>query len=342
MTIGRRMVLKASTAVGAPWLVRARAQTRARRIGSLYPHPSFPVEPSLRFSTQAASEAAWRPLGWIEGETLLIERRYAAWRMQRMPELADELLRKHGVELLMALGPEAAAAAARATRTVPIVFIEVILPIECGLIDSYARPGQNCTGLTWSAGCEAYTKQIEFARTIAPSARRIAFLSMDTRQWTRSGQPLDVLWCDVADAAKAQGFDHTVHTARSLEDVDTALAEAAAAGAQASSIRGGSYQGAATRVADFALRQRWVTTCSARSMFDVGLLLCYSPSNAAYAYMIDRLREMASRILRGANPAEMPVEQATGYELALNLKTARTLGLTLPKSLLLRADRVVE
>jgi putative ABC transport system substrate-binding protein len=333
--IARRTVLKASAAVAAPWLVRARAQTRARRIGVLYAIPSSLLD------LQAANET-WQKRGWIVGETLLIERRFAAWRMERMPELVDELLRHQGVEVLMTEGPEATVAAARTTRTVPIVFVNVFTPIESGLIDSYARPGRNCTGLTWSPGLEVLAKRIELLRTIAPSARRLAYLLTDPEQVTLSGKPLDLAWRNAADAAKAHGFEHSVHIARRIEDVDTALAEGAAARAQAVHVTGPSYIAVSARVADFALRQRWVTSTPHRLLFDAGLVLCLDPSDSAYNYMRTRWGDMADRILRGANPAEMPVELPTQYALSLNLKTARALGLTLPQSLLLRADRVVE
>ncbi len=330
----RRTVLRAAAAVAAPSLVRVRAQTRARRIGVL----NNSVDPG---GPPPGATAAWKRLGWIEGETLLIERRYAARRMERMPELADELLRKHQVEVLEAIGGVAAAAAARLTTTVPIVFQWAYLPIECGLVDSYARPGRNCTGTAMNAGPEFVLKWLEFVRAAAPSARRIAFVSGDLSRLTLSGAPLD-LGPPFVSAAKALGFEMTFHVARRIEDAEPALAEAVAARAQVAWIIGDSLSAAAARVADFALRQRWVTATPSVSMFAAGLLLYHGPSEADFKYMDFRAMQMVDRILRGANPAEIPVEIPTRPELAINLKTARALGLTLPQSLLLRADRVVE
>ena len=332
----RRTVLRAAAAtVAVPWLVRARAQTRARRIGVLYPRAD-PGNPP-----PGAAEA-WKKVGWIESETLLIERRYAAWHMDRMPDLVEELLKRQRVELLVAYGPWAAAAAARATRTVPIVFLWALLPIECGLIDSYARPGRNCTGIAFSAGFEVYAKRLEIIRAIAPSARRLALLSGDTRQFTVSGEPIDAMWSEVAAAAKAQGFEHTIHMVNRIEDIGPALAEAAGARAQAANIAGDWFVSSASQVVDFALRQRWLTSTIHPELFDAGLLLYHGPSEADGIYGTGRMQQMVDRILRGANPADIPVEIPSRFEFALNLKTARALGLTLPPSVQLRADRVVE
>jgi len=335
MTVGRRTVLRAAAAVAAPSLVRAQAQTRARRIGVL-----FPWDDSLAAPPDVVNEY-WKGLGWIVGETLLIDRRYAAWRMERLPELADELLRRQHVEVLVTWSSEAAAAAARATRTVPIVFIFAYLPMECGLIDSYARPGRNVTGIALNTGVEFVAKSLEFIRAIAPSARRIAWCGYDTSQITLSGAPLppqSMLW----GVAEAQGFEYTRHIARRFEDVESVLAEAAAARAEVARIVGYQYAGAKARVVDFALRQRWISVTDSSVLFDAGLLLFHGPSQADIAYAFTRQGQMVDRILRGANPAEIPVEIPTRSELALNLKAARALGLTLPQSLLLRADRVVE
>jgi putative ABC transport system substrate-binding protein len=216
------------------------------------------------------------------------------------------------------------------------------LPIECGLIDSYARPGRNCTGIAFSAGFELYAKRLEIIRAIAPSARRLALLFGDTRQLTVSGEPLDAMWSEVAAAAIAQGFEHTIHMVHRIEDIGPALAEAAGARAQAASIAGDWFVGAASQVVDFALRQRWVTTTLHAELFDAGLLLYHGPSQADGIYATGRMQQMVDRILRGANPANIPVEIPSRFEFALNLKTARALGLTLPPSVLLRADRVVE
>jgi putative ABC transport system substrate-binding protein len=124
-------------------------------------------------AAQRSSAPVWKSLGWVDGETLRVERRYADWRVERMPELVDDLL-KNDPEVLIAFGPDAAVATARATHTVPIVFAFALLPIEAGLIESYARPGRNATGTALTGGVNVGTKLMEFLRAAAPSARRLA------------------------------------------------------------------------------------------------------------------------------------------------------------------------
>jgi putative ABC transport system substrate-binding protein len=272
---------------------------------------------------------------------LIIEPRYAGWQAERMPQLADELLHRQGVELLIAIGGDAAAAAARATRTVPIVFAWGFLPIECGLIDSYARPGRNATGVAAIDNLDLSSKRMEFLRLAVPLARRMAFLGPDMSQFTVSGKPLDI-WAHGAAAAKAQGFEHSVHIARRIEDVEGALAQAAAAGAQAVFVSGSSYSGSASRVAAFALRQRWASTTASPDLLAAGLLIYYGTTGAEDERLWVRVVQIADRILRGASPSEIPVESPTRYGLALNLRTARALGLTLPQTLMLQAEKVIE
>lgn len=330
----RRTCLVTAAAVAMPWPVAARAKTEARRVGVLVPgmDPGAPVPGAVE---------PWKELGWTLGETLTIDARYAGWQAERMPELADELLHRQDVELLIAIGPDAAAAAARATRTVPIVLALGFLPVECGLIDSYARPGRNATGVANIDNLDLSSKRMEFLRLAAPSVRRMAFLGPDTGQFTLSGKPLDI-WTHGAAAAKAQGFEQSVHIARRIEDVEGALAQAAAAGAQAAFISGSAYSGAASRVTAFALRQRWASTTATADLLAAGLLIYYGTTGAEDQRLWIRVVQIADRILRGANPAEIPVESPTRFGLALNLKTVRALGLTLPQTLLLQAERVIE
>lgn len=315
------------------WRAWAQVPTRQRRIGVLFPG----VDPG---GPPPGATETWKRAGWIEGETLLIERRYAGWRMERMPDLVDKLLRRHHAELLIALGNEAAAAAMRATKTVPIVFNYAYLPIECGLIASFSRPGRNATGCALLSALDTAVKRFDLMRAAAPSARRLASLGPDTGLFTVSGTPLD-LGSEVAVAAKSRGFEYTVHTARRIEDVERVLGEAATARAEAVSINGFCYEGAATRVVEFALQQRWVSSTFNYDLLEAGLLMYYGMSYAELGRLGERVVQIADRILRGANPAEIPVEFPSRYELALNMRTARVLGLSLPPSLLLQAERTI-
>lgn len=329
----RRSALIGSTAaLASPWPIRIRAQTRAHRVGTILPEKSSGVAPPWWIPT-------WKSMGWTHGENLLEEARFAEWHPERMPELADELLRRHGAELLLTFGPEATAAAARATRTVPIVFFHAYLPVESGLIDSYARPGRNATGIAWLGGMEGVSKRTDYFRAAAPTARRLAIFGTDTRLFTVSGEPLDI-WGDVRDAAKARGFDCTIHITRRLEDVDAALAEAIATRAEVVSFDGMQYTGRASSIATLASHQRWVTGTNWTQLLDAGLLLYFAPADVKQ--QIERAIRMCDQVLRGARPADIPVEMPTRWELVVNLKAARTIGIVLPQALLLRADRVIE
>ena len=176
-------------------------------------------------------------------------------------------------------------------------------------------------------------------RAAAPSARRLASLGPDTGLFTVSGTPLDLgpKWL----SREVAGFEYTVHTARRIEDVERVLGEAATARAEAVSINGFCYEGAATRVVEFALQQRWVSSTFNYDLLEAGLLMYYGMSYAELGRLGERVVHIADRILRGANPAEIPVEFPSRYELALNMRTARVLGLSLPPSLLLQAERTI-
>lgn len=328
-----------ATALALPLTLRAQAPsaTKPRRIGALY--PGSDPQPGVP-DAQRASAPLWKNLGWTLGETLLIERRYAERRLERLPEMANELLRG-GAELLTTFEPQPAVAAARATKTVPIVFVGAFLPIEAGLIDSYARPGRNATGIAVNAGFEVWLKQMEFLRAVAPSAQRLAVLGADLASWTVSGAPMDI-GAPVVKAGKVLGFEVQAVVAPRVEDIDHALAQAAAGRAQALVDGGGADARAARRIAEFALRQRWPSSCLSPNLLDAGFLLYYGPTQAEFVEELLRALEMVDRILRGAKAGDIPVQLPSRYELAINLKTARALGLALPQALLLRAERVIE
>lgn len=330
------IALAASAAcVACPLRGSAQSRSNVRRLGVLRNEPAEPF-------SQAEVNAFLRGRGWIVGETLLIEPRFADWRVERFPELVDDLLLRFGADVLLSFSNEGTAAAARATRTTPIVFSYGFLPLECGLIDSYARPGRNVTGVASGVGIEWATKRLEFLRAAAPSARRLSFMSSDLTRFTLSGGFPPGQREQVVAAATALGFEPQFHVARYLEDVEGVLGEAVAARAQAIAVSGAVYNHAPGRVVEFALRQRWPSTTFDKELFEAGLLMHYGLTGADYAWLSQRVGDMVDRTLRGVNPAEMPVEIHSRYGLSLNLKTARALGLTLPQSLVLRAERVIE
>ena len=175
----RACVVAAAATLAAPWPVTARGQ-RARRVGVLYPS----VDPG---KPPPASAAAWRKVESVLGETVRVERRYAARRLERLPQLADDLLRKGDVEVLWAFGHAAAVAAVQATRTVPIVFSFAFMPVESGLVGSLAKPTGNVTGFAIADGPEEPLKVFDFVRATAPSARRWGSLTGDPNLATVSG-----------------------------------------------------------------------------------------------------------------------------------------------------------
>jgi putative ABC transport system substrate-binding protein len=335
----RRSILHAAAvAVVAPRRLHAQQIIGGpmRRIAILNPG----TEPGVSSDRRRGAAQLWASVGRVEGRNLTIERRYADGALDRLPELAAELLR-HDPEVLIAYS-DAAVAAARATRTVPIVALFVAYPVEQGLVHGFAEPGRNVTGFAWTGTHDIAAKRFQLMRELAPSATRLSTLGVDPYTQTISGKPLDVE-LHVGKAARAAGFEHVHHeSVRRPEDVERALDEAAAARAQAILVSNPPYVVVRQRVAEFALRQRWLSATGTLDLLNAGLLLYHGPPMAEIVQMYVRQVQMTERILQGAKPADIPMEMPTRYELALNLKTARALGLAVPPSALLQADWVVE
>lgn len=279
-------------------------------------------------------------LGWTEGENLVVERLFADFRAERLPGLAEALLR-NGPDLLITLGASATLAVARATRTVPILFVQVPFPVEQGLIKSLARHGRNLSGLSFQNGREVLLKQVGFLREVAPAARRLASLFDTATVESVSGGHSDVM-AVLSAVVKDMGLEVLLLPTGKIEDVDAALADAVSWRAQALVVGGIHVYAQRERVADFAFHQRLPCISADIDLVDAGALLAYGPSPAEGPILLAHFAAMADRILRGANPADMPVEQPSRYDFAVNLKTAQALGLTIPQSVRLRADRVIE
>lgn len=331
----RHFLIAACAALAAPQIARPQVPIKLPVVGFLSPHP----KPSPEALAQPNPlRTRLNELGWLDGKTALFERAFGEGREDRLPELAAALVAKK-VDVIWALGPEAAVAAARATTTIPIVFWGVGFPIEQGLIDSYARPGRNVTGVAWFASPEVDGKRVELLREIAPAATRLASIFVPTAVSTVDGrttknQPF------AARAAQQLGFDFRVFPVEKPADFEPAFAAILAWGAQALIVSGTTLTvRTRDRLTEFALRNRLPSVFTLREFVEAGGLVSYAidagPTMAQTANYIDR-------ILRGAKPGELPVELPSRYETAVNLKTARALGLTIPQSVLLRADRVFE
>jgi len=329
----RRAFLVAAGALTAAWLdAPARAAEKVAVLGILSPHP----KPSAAVIANNPFNNRLRMLGWSEGATLRIERAYGEGREDRMPALAAELVAMK-VDVIWAVGPEAAIAAARATRSIPIVFWGVALPVEQGLVASLARPGRNVTGVAWYAAGAVDLKRIQYLKEIAPNARRLAHLTVPSAARTVAGG--SVLG-RTEETTRALGLEYRRFEVLNPADFAPRFAEIAQWGADAMLVAGTTLTvREAKRIVDFARQHRLADAYTLRSFVEIGGLIGYAiviePTFARCADYIDR-------ILRGAKPADLPVDLPSEYTLAVNLKTARDLGLSVPQSVLLRADQVVE
>ena len=336
--VQRRRFLIGGSALLATQLARAQSERdRVRTIGYLSLAALDPKVPPR----EGPTSKALKKLGWIEGQNMVIERRFADLKREPLAGLAQELVRKR-VEVILAAGALPAVEAGRATKSIPIVFFEVSLPVEMGLVDSLSRPGRNLTGTSWFADTGVSTKRLEFLREIAPAAKRLSHVGQVDRNERLTGEPFDMpaVW---EAAAKRLGFEFRRHDVQRVGDIDRVFAEIVDWRADAVNWAGGDYLvPARERIAEFGRSNRLPSVFAAPSLVEAGGLLSYSPAAAEWTLLIERSAEYVDRILRGAQPAELPVAAPTKYELLLNTKTAKALGLTIPQAMRLRADRVIE
>jgi putative ABC transport system substrate-binding protein len=274
-----------------------------------------------------------RELGWVDGQNIVIETRYADGAVDRLPALVSELLALN-VDLIVAASSAATRASKSATNTVPIVMLASANAVNEGFVASLARPGGNITGMTFLAGPEIASKQLELLREIVPAASRIAFL-VNPRNGSHAA-----FAAELKTAARTIGVRLQPVGAASpnqLEDAFAAMAKerASALLVLTDSMFFGERQSITNRAQSGALPAMY----SQREFVDAGGLISYGPS------LIDMGRRGArqvDKILRGAKPSDIPVEQPTKFEFIINLKTAKALSLTIPQTLLLRADELVE
>ena len=310
-----------------PLAAEAQPQAKTARIGflSLSPGPTstMDISPGLR------------DLGWIEGQNLAIEYRWAANREDQLPALAAELVQLK-VDVIVTSSTPAAQAAKRATTTIPIVMTFVADPLGSGLVASLARPGGNITGLTTLArGLVA--KRLELLKAVVSGATRMAVL------W-QSGALGERAMRDMVEetqvAGQKLGLQLQFFEARRPDDVEqafSAMKEARVAGLLV--FPNPMLFEARSSIAAYAEKSRLPTVYPWREAASAGGLMSYSTN---FPDMYRRAATYVDKILKGAKPADLPIEQPTTFELVLNLKTAKALGLTIPQSLLQRADQVIE
>ncbi len=269
-----------------------------------------------------------RELGWQEGGNLIIEVRRAPGRYDRLDNLAAELVRLR-VDVLVADSTPAALAAKRATRTIPIVMALASDPVGTGLVASLARPGGNVTGMS-IMNPDLARKRLELLKEVAPTVTRVAVL-------TNPANPYQAAYLSEAhSAARALGIEVRSLEVQGAADLDGALSAATSWRAQAIWMLDDATLDLSTK--SFAATKRLPTIFDERTYTDRGGLMSYG---ASFTALYRRAAVFVDKILKGAKPADLPVEQPTQFELVVNLKTAKALGLKIPESVLLRADKVV-
>jgi putative ABC transport system substrate-binding protein len=272
-----------------------------------------------------------RDLGYVEGRNVAFELRWASGALERLPELAAELVRLP-VDTIIATNNASIAATKRATATIPIVMVHAVDPVGNGLIASLARPGGNITGTSFDASREFMGKYLGIIKEIVPGLSRVGVL----RQ-AESGSGTG----SAASEAAAQKLKVTLEVVviRSPDDIERAFATMIGKRVGAVIISGGplTYM-RRQQIADLALKNRLPSSHSLNEYAQAGLLFSYGPS---LPDLYRRAAGYVDRILKGAKPDQLPVEQPSKFEFVINLKTAKALGLTIPQSLLLRADEVI-
>lgn len=279
-----------------------------------------------------AFEASMRELGYEPGVNLQVSVRTASRSLEELQQQARQLV-ELSPDVVVASSNAAISALLRVTTTIPIVMAAARDPVGAGLVASLARPGANVTGLNAIAGIHLGNKRLAITREILPAVSRIAIL------YEPSGSSKSLL-VQLRDAATALGIALVVFRVSSLDDLDRAFGAIARERCDALALEGASLLVAnAPRIADFAIRNRMLSSYGLRETTEAGLLFSYGLS------LIDNFRRTApyvDKILRGARPGDLPVEQASKFELVINLKTARAIGVTIPQSVLLRADELID
>jgi len=326
--INRRAFIT-SLAVGALLASRSSEAQRARnmhRIGWLSPASAANGLPLLE-----ALRAGLRTIGYVEGQNITIEARWADGRIERLPQLAAELVRVP-VDVLCTAGSQASGAAKQATSTLPIVFANVAFPDQSGLVASYPRPGGNITGVAFID--PEYGKRLELLREASPKLSRVALIYNPDNPGSVLALQETQRW------ATALGVRLEPHKFRGPHDLERVFG--AIAGKRPDALMTtadpliASYR---TRIVDFAAKHRLLSMYPGREFVDDGGLMFYGGS---VPEMYRRAAVYVDRILKGSKPSDLPVEQPTKFDMVINLKTAKALGLTIPQSLLIRADEVIQ
>jgi len=325
----RRRAFIAGIGTTLAWPLSVRAQQPAGRVYRV----GYLAIASRAISLHEAFEEGLRKLGYRVGENVVIEYRFADGEMERLPALAADLVRL-GVDIIVSGTNVTTVAAMKATTTIPIVMTNSAEPVSAGLVASLARPGGNVTGFSSEPGDEIYGKRLEFLKETLPNLSRVGIL------WNPDFAPNQDRLTSIREAAPALGLTLVPAEARGLDALEQAFATMVRERAQVLVVLSdGVLFNCRGQIGVMALGNRLPAISAVREYAEAGLLLSYGID------LPDQFRRTAvfvDKIFKGAKPADLPVEQPTKFELLVNLKTAKALGLTIPPTLLARADEVIE
>jgi putative tryptophan/tyrosine transport system substrate-binding protein len=307
-------------------------------------HAQQPALPVVGFINGGASDAAARnaaafrkglsETGHFEGQNVTVEYHWLAGQYDRIPSITADLVRRRAAVIATPGTPAAALAAKAASATIPIVFGAGEDPVKLGLVANLARPGSNATGINFFIQ-EVTSKRLALLHELLPTAVRIAVLVNPANALST-----ETTLSEAQEAVRVLGLQIHVVNASTIGEIDTAFANLVRERADALLIAGdGFFNSRRSQFATLAARDRIPTSCGNREMVEAGLLMSYGPS------IIDMFRQVGiyvGSILKGAKPADLPVLQSTKFEFAINLQTAKALGIDVPPMLLARADEVIE
>jgi putative ABC transport system substrate-binding protein len=323
----RLMLATLASALVTPLVVVAQTPRSIYRIGVLEV-----VQVAANAANLGAFRQGLRELGYVEGQNVVIEYRSADGRAERFPDLANELVRLQ-VDVIVTRGTPAVMAAKAATARIPIVMASSGDPLGTGIVTSLARPGGNITGIS-ALATDVQGKQLELLKEMVPKVTRVAFL------FNMSNPVLLAQWKEAEPAARSVGLQPQLLDVRAVHDLEPAFNAAVKQRAGAMIVGVDSLsQANRGRIIEALASRRLPGITREREFVDAGGLMSYG---IHYADSYRRAAAYVDKIFKGAKPADLPIEQPTKVELVINLKTAKALGLTIPPSLLARADQVLE
>jgi putative tryptophan/tyrosine transport system substrate-binding protein len=326
MGINTTVILLFALALASASLAQAQQQAKLPKIGWLA------VRPASAASVIKSFQREFGKLGYVEGKNIVFEYRYAEGRLDRLPVLADELVRLK-VDVLLTPTTPGALAAKNATKTIPIVFLEVTDPVGVGLVDSLARPGGNITGFTDIAAVLA-GKRLELLKETVPKLSRVAVL------WNPKSPGSEQSWKESQLAARELGLQLHSMEVSSADKYEIAFKEAIKARSDALVWMLSPFGSADQKhTVELPNKYRLPAIYTRRVVVENGGLMSYGPDPAE---SFRRVAVFVDKILKGAKPADIPVEQPTKFELVINLKTAKALGLTIPPVVMMRAEKVIK